>query len=228
MATRQPFKVRLTDADLANPKDDDARLLQEQRLKSLVLTDYHPRPGFGTQGNQISVIANFFEVTFRGRGKIVQHYDVDVTPIVKFKNDKPDKGDRPPKKLPLELMRDILKTFGEMLGPQHAQSFKDGAFDGRKNFFTPTALPLKGNESFDHLVVIPFDDPRPPRPGQDPNAPQGRQFKVVVKHASTIDLEAIAAFCRGEKQAVEVLNTMLTAIMAINVLIRQDVSLLRN
>ncbi|KAI5451380.1 Protein argonaute [Naganishia albida] len=224
MATREPFLVRLTDADLANPQSEAARLLQEQRLKSLVLTDYHPRPGFGTQGSQISVVANFFRVTFRGRGKIVQHYDVDISPIVKFKNDKPDKDDRPPKKLPIDLTQKILDTFGEMLGPQHAQSFKDGAFDKRKNFFTPTALPLKGNDTFKHVLVIPHDEPRPPRPGQE-DVPQGRRFNVTMKHASTIDLEAIAAFCRGEKQSVEVMQTMLTAIMAINVLIRQDPSI---
>lgn len=223
MSSRQPFVVRLTEADLANPKDDAARQLQEQRQKSLVLTDYYPRPGFGTAGSQISVIANFFEVTFRGRGKIVEHYDVDISPIPSFKNDKPDKADQPPRKLPLLLMKQILETFGGMLGPELAQSFKDGAFDGRKNFFTVTPLPLKGNDTIEKVAIIPFEEPRPPRPGQE-NAPQGRQFKVVMKHASTIDLETIAAFCRGDKQATQVLEKMLTAIMAVNVLIRQDVS----
>lgn len=47
---------------------------------------------------------------------------------------------------------------------------------------------------------------------------------MTFKYASTIDLEAIAEFCRGIKQSSQKEASILTAIMAVNVLLRQDVS----
>jgi eukaryotic translation initiation factor 2C len=228
--SRQPFPRRVHESELANPQDDEARLQAENRHKALVLTDYHPRPGSGVAGSSINVLANFYQVRFAGgTGKLIQHYDVDITPIVRMTDGKkPPKDDRPPRKLPLLLMKQILAAYGETLGPENAASFLDGAFDGRKNFFTPTPLPaLAGSkEPLKGEVMLPFEDPRPPRPGQE-DQPQGRRFKIAIQHANVIDLEAIAKFCRAERQSTQVENAMLTAIMSVNVLLRQEVSPLR-
>lgn len=208
-----------------NPQDDEAKQQAELRHKALVLTDYHPRPSFGTQGQPIQIVANFFQVKFNGEGKLIYHYDVDITPILRYKPDS-DKPDRGPRKLPLSLTKEILDRTAQQLGPDFGPCFKAGAFDGRKNFFSPIAMPIdtKTSQVIDTVVVIPDEDPRPPRPGHE-NEPQGRQFKVAIKHVAHIELEAIAKFCRGERQATQTESMMLTAIMATNVLLRQEPSL---
>ncbi len=49
-------------------------------------------------------------------------------------------------------------------------------------------------------------------------------YRVVIKHVASIDLEALAAFCRGERQSTQAEAMMLTALMSVNVLLRDDVS----
>ncbi|KAJ9127275.1 hypothetical protein QFC24_001513 [Naganishia onofrii] len=203
------------------PKDEAAKEAAEQRQKGLVLTDYHPRPSFGTAGQPLTVLANFFQVRFAGRGKTIYHYDVDIKPI--SLRPRPDQGDRGPPKLPLLLTRKIIEKCAEE-APELADAVRQGAFDGRKNLFTPQKFPISDTEAKTIRIFIADDEPRPPRPGQEDNGPSGRRFDVTIKYASDIDLEAVIEFCRGKKQATQVEATMLTAIMAVNVLLRQDVS----
>ncbi|KAJ9102416.1 hypothetical protein QFC21_002816 [Naganishia friedmannii] len=224
MSRQQNFPRRIQDSEIMNPQDDEAKQAAELRHKALVLTDYHPRPAFGTQGQTIQIVANFFQVKFDGEGKLIYHYDVDITPILRYKPDA-DKPDRGPRKLPLTLTKEILDFTARQLGSDFGPCFKAGAFDGRKNFFSPIAMPIdtKTSQVIEVVVVIPDENPRPPRPGQE-NEPQGRQFKVAIKHVAHIELEAIAKFCRGERQATQTESMMLTAIMATNVLLRQEPS----
>lgn len=216
---------RIHESELAgNPTTQDARAAAELRQKSLVLTDFAPRPGFGSLGQPINVLANFFQVKFAdGQGKLVYHYDVDIVPVRFKPNDKKAGAeDRGPPKLLLSLTHDIIKKCAEDLDPSFGPAFESGAFDGRKNLFTPKKFPLADTEAKTIRVFIADDPPRPPRPGQE--GPSGRRFDVTFKYASTIDLEAVAQFCRGIKQSSQVEASMLTPIMAVNVLLRQDVS----
>ncbi|KAJ9121617.1 hypothetical protein QFC22_002237 [Naganishia vaughanmartiniae] len=224
MSRQQTFPRRIQDSEIMNPQDDEAKQAAELRHKALVLTDYHPRPAFGTQGQPINIVANYFQVKFDGEGKLIYHYDVDIAPILRFKPDT-DKPDRGPRKLPLSLTNDILDRTAQQLGSDFGPCFQAGAFDGRKNLFSPIAMPIdtKTSQVIELVVVIPDETPRPPRPGRE-NEPQGRQFKVAIKHVAHIELEAIAKFCRGERQATQTESMMLTAIMATNVLLRQEPS----
>jgi hypothetical protein len=218
---------RFHESELAGvPAQQDARDAAELRAKSLVLTDFAPRPSFGTIGQKIDVLANFFQVRFAdGVGKTIYHYDVDIAPV-RFvgKEKKAGVEDRGPPKLPLTLTMAIIDRCAVELDPSYKPSFDSGAFDGRKNLFTLHKFPISDLESKKIRIVIPDDPPRPPRPGQDDQGPSGRKFDVTFKYASTIDLQAIAKFCLGEKQSTQVEEKMLTAIMAVNVLLRQDVS----
>jgi hypothetical protein len=218
---------RFHESELAGtPKDDDARAQAEIRQKGLVLTDYHPRPSFGSAGQRIDVLANFFQVRFAGKeGKMIYHYDVDIVPVIReTPGRKPPPKDRGPAKLPILLLREVIERCAAELDPSFKPSFDAGAYDGRKNLFTPVKFPIGNNESKHIRVVVPDKDPRPPRPGQEPQeGPQGRRFDVTFKYASDINLEAVAEFCRGKKQSTQVEQSMLTAIMAVNVLLRDDV-----
>ncbi|KAJ9098337.1 hypothetical protein QFC19_006461 [Naganishia cerealis] len=225
---QQDLPRRIQDSEIMYPQDDEAKRAAELRHKALVLTDYHPRPSFGTYGNPIDVVANFFQVKYAGdTGKTIHHYDVDIVPISRYNADKDKAGgaDRGPRKLPLSLTKRILDLTSEQLGPKFAPSFKAGAFDGRKNFFSPVPMPIDSKTpQVDVVIIIPDEDPKPPRPGRE-NEPQGRQFKVAIKHVAIIDLDAVAKFCRGERQATQTESMMLTAVMAINVLLRQEPSI---
>lgn len=214
---------RIPEFELAGvPAQQDAREAAELRQKSLVLTDFAPRPSFGTFGQQINVLANFFQVKFAdGAGKLIYHYDVDIAPV-RFKPKKEGAEDRGPPKMDITLMHEVIKKCAEELDPSFRPSFDSGAFDGRKNLYTPKKFPLSDTESKTIRVFIADDPPRPPRPGQE--GPSGRRFDVTFKYASTIDLEAVRRFSEGKKQSTQVEAGMLTAIMAVNVLLRQDVS----
>lgn len=218
---------RFHESELAGtPHDDDARVAAELRQKALVLTDYHPRPSFGTAGQRIDVLANFFQVKFAGKeGKMIYHYDVDIVPVVReTPGRKPPPKDKGPAKLPILLLREVIDRCAAELDPSFRPSFNVGAYDGRKNLFTPVKLPIGNTQSKHIRIVVPDKDPRPPRPGQEPqDGPQGRRFDVTFKYASEINLEAVAEFCRGKKQSTQVEASMLTAVMAINVLLRDDV-----
>jgi len=77
--------------------------------------DFYPRPGFGTSGRPISVLANQYEyrttssldtkyslyspccltrfqARFKGQGKIIMHYDVEINPVVRVQNQKKPVG----------------------------------------------------------------------------------------------------------------------------------------
>ncbi|KAJ9122250.1 hypothetical protein QFC22_001670 [Naganishia vaughanmartiniae] len=221
MATSAMLPRRFHESELAGvPKDEAAKEAAEQRQKGLVLTDYHARPSFGTSGQPITVLANFFQVRFAGRGKQIYHYDVDIKPIL-FRPRPEQKDDRGPPKLPLLLTRKIIDKCAEE-APELAEALRQGAFDGRKNLFTPEKFPMAESESKTIRIFIADEEPRPPRPGQEDTGPSGRRFDVTLKYASVIDLESVIEFCRGKKQATQVEEMMLTAIMSINVLLRQD------
>ncbi len=101
----------------------------------------------------------------------------------------------------------------------------------RKNAFTP--LPFS-SESF--IITLPDEDTKPaaPKPtvktgggkggkrpapapasvgdelntGEEDDESKGRRFKIVIKSAASIDLAALAKFCRGEKQSSQVEELM--------------------
>jgi hypothetical protein len=99
-------------------------------------------------------------------------------------------------------------------------------------------------------VTLPDEEAAPNQPkkakGGDDDEPEGRRFKVVLKHVASIDLDSLRAFCNGERQSTQAESMMvsrvrswehsvrvvdadettsqLTALMSVNVLLRDEVS----
>ena len=93
------------------------------------------------------------------------------------------------------------------------------AYDGRKNFFTTSPI-VKGDNGKQHefTVTVPEADPKPGVPPEE----QGRRFTIQVKHVADIDLDAITQFCAGKRQSISNIESMLTAFMSVNVLLRSN------
>uniref|UniRef100_A0A8W4FIT7 Protein argonaute-1 n=1 Tax=Sus scrofa TaxID=9823 RepID=A0A8W4FIT7_PIG len=93
------------------------------------------RPGIGTVGKPIKLLANYFEVDIP---KIdVYHYEVDI---------KPDK-------CPRRVNREVVEYMVQHFKPQIFGDRKP-VYDGKKNIYTVTALPI-GNERVRLGVTIP-------------------------------------------------------------------------
>ncbi|KFH71161.1 hypothetical protein MVEG_04007 [Podila verticillata NRRL 6337] len=164
---------------------------------ALTLTEYVKRPGTGTVGKPIRIHANFFEITQLPNINVT-HYDVTITPDV-----------------PPIVNRKVYEHFMTL----HRISDLGGArpvFDGRKNIFSPKVFPF---ESKTFEFVLPEDEaPKGVTPRRPP-----RPFRLKIKKASEINLEELHRFLAG-KAAMS--NNILTAIMALDVLIRHKPAML--
>lgn len=93
------------------------------------------RPGIGTIGKPIKLLANYFEVDIP---KIdVYHYEVDI---------KPDK-------CPRRVNREVVEYMVQHFKPQIFGDRKP-VYDGKKNIYTATLLPI-GQDRVDFEVTIP-------------------------------------------------------------------------
>ncbi|KAF9087913.1 eukaryotic translation initiation factor 2C, 2 [Mortierella sp. AD031] len=110
----------------------------------------------------------------------------------------------------------VNRKIFEQLVSDCRESDLNGArpvFDGRKNMFSPKPLPF---ESRTLEITLAGDV------SQNPNRPTPR-FKVKVKKASIINLEELHRFLNGRSALT---NNCLTAIMALDVLIRHQPAML--
>jgi len=106
------------------------------------------------------------------------------------------------------------------LGSRYLSLFLS-AYDGRKNFFTPNPIDKGDTKVHEFTISLPDPDPRPGVPVEE----QGRRFKIQIKHVADIDLESIQQFCAGKRQAIQNMESMLTAFMSVNVLLRSPLHL---
>lgn len=95
-------------------------------MSGLQLTEFVQRPDVGNTGRATRVRANFFEVQSFPQNNI-HHYDITITPDV-----------------PPVINRKIWKTFEDQGGQGSLAGIKP-VYDGRKNIFSPKALPLEDN-----------------------------------------------------------------------------------
>ncbi|KAI9636400.1 eukaryotic translation initiation factor 2C 2 [Dioszegia hungarica] len=175
-----------------------AMTLQE----TLSTDDYHPRPGYGKVGKVIRVEANMFQARFKNQGTTVQHYDIEINPVVKATNQKK------PKTLLWAVWKQLCE---EATGPFKA-ALDAAAFDTVKNIYTPNKIPLENGRK--EVIVSLKED------GKDAEDDK-RRFKVQIQHAQEIDLDTIMDFCKKNKQTEAAKEIMLVAIQAMNVLFRQ-------
>ncbi|KAI0832378.1 argonaute-like protein [Trametes gibbosa] len=159
------------------------------------------RPGFGTSGRAIQISTNHFEVKIPEAN--IYHYDVIISPSEKT--------------LPARLNMEIIERLQTIISPQ---TFTPRAvYDGRKNMFTPRQLPFGASGEFDVTLVDP-PSPNDANRGEPVRPP--KVYKVKLTHVATINPEVLSRFLEG-KQSHD--NTVLTAITALNVVIRMEPSL---
>ncbi|KAF9096333.1 eukaryotic translation initiation factor 2C, 2 [Mortierella sp. GBA35] len=110
----------------------------------------------------------------------------------------------------------VNRRIFNQIATDYRESDLDGArpvFDGRKNMFSPRAFPF---ESRTFEITLASDV------GQTPNR-SPPSFKVKVKKASPINLEELHRFLNGR---LTLTNNCLTAIMALDILIRHEPAML--
>ncbi|KAI0375597.1 argonaute-like protein [Pilatotrama ljubarskyi] len=160
------------------------------------------RTAFGTSGRAIHVFTNHFEVKIPEAN--ILHYDVVISPSEKT--------------LPARLNMEIIERLQTVIAPE---VFTPRAvYDGRKNMFAARPLPFGTSGEFEVTLVdppSPGDANRGAEPGRPPKA-----YKVKLTHVATINPEVLARFLQG-KQSHD--NAVLTAITALNVVIRMEPSL---
>ncbi|KAH9077159.1 argonaute-like protein [Lactarius deliciosus] len=157
------------------------------------------RPGQGTGGRPIEVFTNNF-ATELDQGTIY-HYDV-ISP-----------ADRP---LPAARNFEIIQMLQTQVEP--ALFARPGVYDGRKNLFTAYELPF---ESGGREFSVPMG--APPSPGEVAAGRRGpKVFTVRLTHVASISPEVLQRFLRGEQSHD---NSVLTAITALNVVVRMGPNL---
>ncbi|KAL6309673.1 argonaute-like protein [Sparassis latifolia] len=164
------------------------------------------RPAFGTSGRKISVWTNHFKVDIPE--SVIQHYDV-ISPSEKT--------------LPARLNMELIAKLQNVVAPE---IFTPRAvYDGRKNLFAVRQLPFgeSGAREFDVYVGDPPSQAQQSKPkdGKDP-AKGPKPYKIRLKWVASINPEVLARFLQG-KQSHD--NDVLTAITALNVVIRMEPTL---
>lgn len=98
------------------------------------------RPGYGTVGRSIRLMANFFRLNISSELTDLYHYDVEITPIKCSETVKRD--------VPRTVKRDVLDgTVKRDVVNQIIKKYKDmtfqghhPAFDGKKNLYSRIKL----------------------------------------------------------------------------------------
>ncbi|KAH9844266.1 argonaute-like protein [Rhodofomes roseus] len=155
------------------------------------------RSAFGTAGRVIDITTNHFLVKIPDA--IIHHYDVVIRPDEKT--------------LPARLNMEIIDRLQKVIAPQ---VFTPRAvYDGRKNLFAARELPFGETRSQEFDVML--EDPATSTSARGPKV-----YKVKLTHVAEINPEVLARFLKGQQSHD---NTVLTAITALNVVIRMEPSL---
>jgi len=151
------------------------------------------RPGYGRAGRQIALITNSFVADIPD--VVIRHYDVAIVPST----------------LPSRLNMKLIEILQNNVAPQifHPQA----VYDGRKNMYASHDLALGRTDSREFDVSLTSNgnggaNQRPPK-----------IYKVKVTKVAQINPEILRQFVNGQQSSD---NEVLTALMALNVVIRMD------
>ncbi|KAF9270096.1 argonaute-like protein [Marasmius fiardii PR-910] len=154
------------------------------------------RPNFGTAGRVVPIQVNSFTTTIPQ--DIIRHYDVVMTPSEQT--------------MPARLNMEVITALQTRAAPNIFTP--PAVYDGRKNMFAARELPLTigpdGIPSQEFSVTL-----ADPTPGQ--KAP--KVFKVRLTKVAQINPEVLERFIQGNQSHD---NVVLTAITALNVVIRME------
>ncbi|KAI9272608.1 Piwi domain-containing protein [Sporodiniella umbellata] len=164
---------------------------------SLQLTELVQRPGAGKSGKPVRVRANYFEVTNFITSN-VHHYDVTIDPP----------------SVPPAIYRKVWKAFEDLDGQGILKGIKT-VYDGRKNVFSPKALPLGEEQAMAFEVEL----------QEQGTKRSGGMFKIRIKKAGEVNMEELRRFLNSQSACT---SNCLTAIMVLDVLIRHLPSMMYN
>ncbi|KAI0081731.1 argonaute-like protein [Panus rudis PR-1116 ss-1] len=157
------------------------------------------RLAFGTAGRQVSVFTNHYEIDIPSG--IIYHYDVAITPSEQT--------------LPAKMNMELIRKLQEIV---HPEVFTPrGVYDGRKNMFSMCHYPFE-NDTRTFSVSL-GDSPPPDSPGPGPGKKGPKVYRIKLTKVAEINPEVLDRFLQG-KQSQD--NTVLTAITALNVVVRME------
>ncbi|KAF4619813.1 hypothetical protein D9613_005017 [Agrocybe pediades] len=150
------------------------------------------RPSYGTGGRELNIFVNSFTTTIPEG--VIHHYDV-ISPSEKT--------------LPARLNMDIIKQLQLRIAPE---IFTPRAvYDGRKNLFAIRELPFGEDHTQEFEVRL--------TEATEPSSRTAKSYKVRLTKVAEINPEVLQRFIRGEQSHD---NAVLTAITALNVVIRME------
>ncbi|KAJ7507898.1 argonaute-like protein [Mycena galericulata] len=151
------------------------------------------RPDFGSGGQPLPIYVNSFVTTVPS--SIIHHYDVVISPSEKT--------------LPARMTMDLIRRLQFDVAPQIFTP--RCVYDGRKNCFSIRKLPFDtGSQEFDVTLA----DSTSSTSGKGPKV-----YKIKLTHVAEINPEVLKRFIDGDQSHD---NTVLTAITALNVVIRME------
>ncbi|KAJ4477407.1 argonaute-like protein [Lentinula aciculospora] len=153
------------------------------------------RTAFGNAGRHLPIFVNAFETTIPQN--IIFHYDM-IHPADKV--------------LPARLNMDLIRALQARIAPDIFTP--PGVYDGRKNFFNARRLPLGSEDCREFDVTLESADEAPK--GKGPKV-----YKIRFNLVAQINPEVLRRYIDG-KQSQD--NAVLTAITALNVVIRMEPS----
>ncbi|WVR04637.1 hypothetical protein IAU60_001648 [Kwoniella sp. DSM 27419] len=162
-----------------------------------------PRPDYGKVGRPLTVNANMYLTRFKAQGAVVNHYDIDINPVVKVAN----------QKKPRPLMQKVWDQMCSDATGEIKKVLDAAAYDQVKNFYSPFDLPMAGDKL---EIVVALQE------GTHATDDESRRFKAIIRLAQKIDLDTIVNYCSGNRQTEQARTMMMTAIQAMNILFRQD------
>ncbi|KAJ7904588.1 argonaute-like protein [Mycena olivaceomarginata] len=154
------------------------------------------RPDFSTAGTPVTIQVNSFATSVPN--SIIHHYDVVISPSEKT--------------LPARMTMDLIRRLQFDVAPQIFTP--RCVYDGRKNIFSIHRLKFDtGSQEFDVTLA----DEAPSASGKGPKV-----YKIKLTHVAEINPEVLHRFIEGKGSHD---NAVLTAITALNVVIRMQPSL---
>ncbi|KAF8076456.1 argonaute-like protein [Lyophyllum atratum] len=169
------------------------RVAHQAAPSSHITTVGVKRPGYGTSGKPLPIYVNSFATTIPEG--IIHHYDV-ISPSEKT--------------LPARLNMDLIRVLQTEVAPQVFTP--RGVYDGRKNLFAARELPFDDANTKEFDVSL--SSGRPETGGKGPKV-----YKIRLTKVAEINPEVLKRFIAGDQSHD---NTVLTAITALNVVIRME------
>ncbi|KAJ7068346.1 argonaute-like protein [Mycena amicta] len=155
------------------------------------------RPDFGTGGQPTPIFVNSFQTTIPNT--TIHHYDVVISPSEKT--------------LPARMTMDLIRRLQFNVAPQIFTPRV--VYDGRKNIFSIRKLPFDtGSQEFEVTMA---DAAANPASGKGPKV-----YKIKLTHVAEINPEVLRRFVEGDASHD---NAVLTAITALNVVVRMQPSM---